>query len=423
MKILFAKSSFAGPISGADEIVANYAIEMKKAGHLTNILLVHSPEPGNPQITYLNNNQIPVSILASSAFSTSLAIGRKAALELVRAISPASRTIRSVSRKIVFNLLQRYHNKCCEYLLFYRPDVVHVITPDPGAVMLIRAAHTVGIPVVYQEVGIPYHPPGFEEVYERLVSVLPLCTEVAALSPRLAREMEKIVSQLNRVRVLPLISQSAPKNTVEQKLPSEDVCFGFAARLEALKGPLTFVNAFAQANCQYPHANIKIAGSGSEYGAIVARIKELNLANKSELLGVYKTVQERTEFMQSIDVFVLPSLTEGTPNAIIEAMSYGKPVIATAVGGIPDIVTEEVGMLVPAGGTEKLGLAMAKMAADSDLRRKMGLAAREKYERLFTAPAVLPVITEFYEKVIKEARPGKSRQPTESKHSNHPWIS
>ena len=421
MKILFAKSSFAGPISGADEIVANYAVEMKKSGHQTEILLVHSPEPGNPQLAYLKNLQIPVSILASSAFSTSLAIGRKAALELIRAVSPASRTIQSISRKIVFNLLQRYHNKCCEYLRSHRPDVVHVVTPDPGAVMLIRAAHTVGVPVVYQEVGIPYHPPGFEEVYKRLVSVLPLCTEVAALSPRLAHEMEKIL-RLDQVKVLPLISQNAAENAIEQKTPTGNVCFGFAARLEHLKGPLPFVEAFALTNRRHSQTHIKIAGSGSQRGAIIARIKELNLANKCQLLGVYKTAQERTGFMQSIDVFVLPSLTEGTPNAIIEAMSYGKPVIATDVGGIPDIVTEDVGILVPAEDTEKLGAAMSKLAGDAELRRKMGLAARRKYEQLFTVPSVLPVLTEFYETVINKHQSKIHAPQAESNLVNHPWI-
>lgn len=63
------------------------------------------------------------------------------------------------------------------------------MTPDPGAVMLIRAAHTVGVPVIYQEAGIPFDPPGFEEVYERFATVLPLCKAVAVLSPTLSQVM------------------------------------------------------------------------------------------------------------------------------------------------------------------------------------------------------------------------------------------
>ncbi len=422
MKILFSKSTLAGPISGADEIVTRYAIELKKAGHETGILLVHSPEPGNPQATHLITAEVPIFILASSAFSTSLAMGRKAVLGVMHAVSPASRTIRWVSREIVFNLLQRYHDACCKYLLTHRPDIMHVVTPDPGAVMLVRAAHTVGIPVVYQEVGIPFHPPGFEEVYKRLVAVLPLCCEVAALSPRLAQEMQRVIPQLKRVSVLPLISQNELGDAVVQALPSDDVCFGFAARLEHLKGPMSFVEAFARARSLQPNMSAKIAGDGSQRGMIIATIDKFNLQHACQIIGVYKTEEERSQYMQSIDVFVLPSLTEGTPNAIIEAMAHGKPIIATDVGGIADIVTEEVGVLVPAGDTKTLGAAMSKLAGNPELRLKMGLAAKEKYEKLFTPFAVLPVITEFYKMAINKGQSELPEQRKERHHINHPWF-
>ncbi len=288
--------------------------------------------------------------------------------------------------------------------------------------MLVRAAHTVGIPVVYQEVGIPFHPPGFEEVYKRLVAVLPLCCEVAALSPRLAQEMQRVIPQLKRVSVLPLISQNELGDAVVQALPSDDVCFGFAARLEHLKGPMSFVEAFARARSLQPNMSAKIAGDGSQRGMIIATIDKFNLQHACQIIGVYKTEEERSQYMQSIDVFVLPSLTEGTPNAIIEAMAHGKPIIATDVGGIADIVTEEVGVLVPAGDTKTLGAAMSKLAGNPELRLKMGLAAKEKYEKLFTPFAVLPVITEFYKMAINKGQSELPEQRKERHHINHPWF-
>lgn len=421
MKILYSKSTLAGPISGADETVTRYALEMNKAGHQTGILLVHSPEIGNPLVTSLNAAGVPISILASPAFSTSLVLGRKAVLGLMRAISPASKIIRTISRKLVFNLLQSYHDTCCEYLLTHRPDIVHVVTPDPGAVMFIRAAHTVGIPVVYQEVGIPFHPPGFEEVYARLASVLPLCADVAALSPRLALEMNRVLPQLKRVQVLPLISQNGLNDGTAQISQSDDVCFGFAARLENLKGALSFVQAFALVRQFQPRMSIKIAGDGSQRVRIIATIEKFKMKKACQLIGVYKTAQERSRFMQSIDVFVLPSLTEGTPNVIIEAMAHGKPIIATDVGGIADIVTEEVGLLVPAEDTKALGAAMSELANNPEIRQKMGIAARKKYEQLFTPPAVLPVITEFYQMAISKDQLKIHRQKKEANRINHPW--
>ncbi|MEP6601592.1 MAG: hypothetical protein ABJB49_07235 [Nitrospirota bacterium] len=213
MKILFCKKSFAGPISGADEIAVTYAVELKAAGHKTGMLLVHPPASGDPFVARLRDAEVPLDTLASPAFTASLAAGRKLAIRAMRAWSPTSQLIRSNSRKLVFDLLQRYHDACCEYLKRNTPDVVHVLTPDPGAVMLIRAAHASGIPVVYQEVGIPFHPPGFEEVYERFVSVLPLCAKVAVLSPSLAQEIARAVPHLAPAHVLPLISQVATNGT------------------------------------------------------------------------------------------------------------------------------------------------------------------------------------------------------------------
>src|SRR5712691_1977392 len=245
MKILFCKNTLTGPVSGADEIIVTYAIELQKAGHWTSLLLVQPPVVDDPLAVRLNTSGVPISSLASTAFSTSLAAGRKVALCLMNAFSPIGGLIRSNSRKIVFYLLQRYHRACCEYLITHRPDVIHVVTPDPGAVMLIRAAHAVGIPVVYQEVGIPFQPPGFEEVYERFATVLPLCSKVAALSPRLAEEMGRIFPHINQPFVLPLISQLSPSVELEPLPQGEATCFGFAGRLEHLKGPLRFVEAFA----------------------------------------------------------------------------------------------------------------------------------------------------------------------------------
>ena len=406
-------------MSGADEIAVTYALELKAAGYATSFLLVNTPSKGNPLAARLRAADVPLNTLASTAFSASLAAGRKLAIRAMRAWSPASGLIRSNSRKLVFDLLQRYHGTCCEYLRRSRPDLIHVMTPDPGAVMLIRAAHETKIPVVYQEVGIPFHPPGFEEVYERFVSVLPLCAGLAVLSPGLAQELGRVLPQLAPARVLPLISQDHNGATPSQT--SESVTFGFAARLEHLKGPLRLLDAFRIAHQTHSRIELKIAGDGSQRQEILAASRRLGLAEKCHLVGVYMTLKERSKFMHGIDVFVLPSLTEGTPNAIIEAMAHAKPIIATAVGGVPDVVTEDVGVLVPPHDVKALAAAMRRLIADADLRRMMGLAARKKYEQLFTPRVVLPLLTDFYERVIHDHSAGNNGARQPPKDLGHPW--
>lgn len=421
MKILFCKNSFAGPISGADEIVVSYALELKAAGHSPSVLLVQPPLKGDPLVARLRAGGVPLSSLASSTFSVSLAAARKLAIKAMRVFKPGSMLIRSNSRKLVFNLLERYHDACCEYLRRHRPDVVHVMTPDPGAVMLIRAAHSAGVPVVYQEAGTPFHPPGFEEVYERFVNVLPLCAEVAVLSPRLAREMTRAVPQVGKPFVLPLICTNVAPGAAKPSSGNGPVRFGFAARLEHLKGPLQFVEGFRIAHSAHPSVEIKVAGEGSQREEVVRALRRLGLEEKSQLVGTYTTPAGRNRFMRETDVFVLPSLTEGTPNAIIEAMAHAKPVVAAAVGGIPDLVTPDVGILVPPGDTEALGAAMAKLATDPELRAKMGQAARRRYEQLFTPHAVLPLLLNFYQRVLDGKAAGRNGDAPLPE-VTHPWA-
>ena len=81
-------------------------------------------------------------------------------------------------------------------------------------------------------------------------------------------------------------------------------------------------------------------------------------------------------------------------------MAHGKPIIANAVGGVPDLVTDDVGILVPPDDIQALAAAMVRLSRDSDLRGKMGVAARKKYEQLFTPQAVLPVLVDLYRGVV-----------------------
>jgi glycosyltransferase involved in cell wall biosynthesis len=122
----------------------------------------------------------------------------------------------------------------------------------------------------------------------------------------------------------------------------------------------------------------------------------LALGDACEFVGQYSEPLGRTAFMESLDVFVLPSFAEGTPNGVIEAMAHGVPVIASTVGGIPDIVDAASGILVPPGDAHALAQAMSQLAQDPQRRKQMGQAARDRYEKLFEPAAVLPLLLKTY---------------------------
>jgi glycosyltransferase involved in cell wall biosynthesis len=121
--------------------------------------------------------------------------------------------------------------------------------------------------------------------------------------------------------------------------------------------------------------------------------------------------------MRTLDVFVLPSFAEGTSKSIIEAMAHGLPIITTNVGGSPDLLTPDAGILIPPGDSAALAGAMHRLASDPALRQKMGAAARARYLKLFTPDAVLSMLVSTYSRLS-----GVNGHNASSSNDKHPWA-
>lgn len=407
-----------GPISGADETLVTYAAQLRAAGHTVSVLLVYPHADDEHYCVRLREAGVPLHSVASKSAGASMSAGRSLALRLMRACPPARTLLRRNSQRVATGMAARYYEQCRDYLARCGADLIHVLTPDPNAMIMIRAAHAAGVPAIYQELGTPYHPPEFEAYYEQFTSVLPLCSEVAALSPRLARQCAERLATPTRPSVLPIMV-NAPRRAAARRngSPRDGLTFGFASRIERLKGPLLLVEAFAAVGREHEGVRLKMAGAGSLKQQAVSMAEELGVARRCDFPGVYTSPEDRSAFMQSLDVFVLPSQTEGTPNCVVEAMAHGLPVVASAVGGIPDVVTPETGLLFPEGDGAALSAAMGQLAADRGLRERMGAAGRERYERLFSPRAVLPLMLETYRRVAGGDGGGAARAPGGA----HPW--
>ena len=103
----------------------------------------------------------------------------------------------------------------------------------------------------------------------------------------------------------------------------------------------------------------------------------------------------------------------------VEAMAHAKPIIASEGGGVPDMIGQEAGLLVPAGDPEALSKAMLRLAADAELRGAMGRAARARYERFFSPAAVLPLILQTYKRLSGN---GHHVAPSAGNGHVHPWA-
>ncbi|HYR75244.1 MAG TPA: glycosyltransferase [Pyrinomonadaceae bacterium] len=417
MRIILCKGQIYGPISGSDETLVTYASQLQKAGHHVSVLLMYLHAEEDQYYQRLLEAGVPVSWIASNLAHTSMGAGRKLAYKMFNTFPGSKQFIRRRSLRLVTRLATRYSRQCREFMEKQKADLIHVMTPDPSAMVMIQAGHDAGIPVIYQELGIPYHPPDFESYYEQFTSVLPLCAEIAALSPKLIEHCREKLPDPRALSILPIMSDEFVNGRKPHQPAPGKITFGFAARMEELKGPMVLMEAFGVAYQQCRDICLNIAGDGSQRQKIAARAKALDVASRYRYHGVYTHPEECRAFMESLDVFVMPSFTEGTPNSIVEAMACGKPIIASEVGGIPDMIGEESGILVPAGDKRALTEAMLRLALDEGLRKRMGAAAKERYQRLFSPAVVVPLMLETYHRITNN---GSASTLTPGAH--HPWA-
>ncbi|MGB0383350.1 MAG: glycosyltransferase family 4 protein [Ardenticatenaceae bacterium] len=182
-------------------------------------------------------------------------------------------------------------------------------------------------------------------------------------------------------------SRSGPGTT-------EVVTTVFVGRLTTQKGVDLLLEAWAQ--LAEPRELI-LVGDGAERPALEALASELKLDHVT-FTGSTNDVRS---YLQQADLFVLPSRAEGIPNAMLEAMACGLPVVASRVGGIPDVVEDgESGLLVPPDDVPALVGALDRLLADSDLRRQMGQKARERVVSDYSLKAATTRHLDLYREVI-----------------------
>ena len=157
---------------------------------------------------------------------------------------------------------------------------------------------------------------------------------------------------------------------------AQDLLAVSVARLEPQKSPLDLLEAFTRALGPDPRWHLLLAGDGSLREAVRDAAARAGMAARVHLLGVRRDVPE---LLAAADLFALASRWEGHPIAVMEAMAAGLPVAATAVGGVPELVEDGAsGLLAPAGDPAKLSAALAALARDPALRRRLGEAARRR---------------------------------------------
>lgn len=190
-------------------------------------------------------------------------------------------------------------------------------------------------------------------------------------------------------------------------LPANVSVIGMAARLDPVKGHRYLLDAFTQLPTDVAAL---IIGGGPMLDTIKQSIGQLGLEARVKLTGALSH-GEALRAMAVCDVITLPSEIEGLPYVVLEAMSLGKPVVASGVGGIPEQIVDGItGLVVPPRDTTALTQALAQLAHQPDLARAMGAAAHARFETQFSITKMLSEHEALYAQVSQYHSSSKSIQ-------------
>ncbi|MCR9197889.1 MAG: glycosyltransferase [Planctomycetaceae bacterium] len=170
------------------------------------------------------------------------------------------------------------------------------------------------------------------------------------------------------------------------------------ARLHKLKDHQTALETIEVARRTHPNVRLLIVGEGEERAAIEADIRQKNLECHVRLAGSRSDV---ADLLAAADTFLMSSISEGIPLTIIEAMAAELPVVSTAVGGIPEMITSgQNGFLAPARQPAELSRCLVSLAQSPALRRKVGAAGRRTAEEQFSLDSMLNGYRRLYQEMI-----------------------
>jgi glycosyltransferase involved in cell wall biosynthesis len=218
------------------------------------------------------------------------------------------------------------------------------------------------------------------------------CAAVAAVAPHLVRELREAYGLEGTIHLTPTFRRTTDipparhRAAVREELGigAEDLLAAFVGSLSEEKGPDVALEAVAKSRRR---VHLLVAGDGPMSDWMARRITDRDLAGRVHLLGPRGDVPR---LLAGADAVLVTSRQEGRPGVILEAALGGLPVVAMAVGGVPDLVTHRAeGLLVPPGDAEAAATALNELLADPALRRSLGEAARARSGD-YLPEAVLP---------------------------------
>ena len=209
----------------------------------------------------------------------------------------------------------------------------------------------------------------------------------------------KIYSGIDLNQFQPLSEDRKNEVRKEWGIGEDDTVIGIVSKLWEGKGHTILIDAFKQVKQDIRNSRLVIVGEGYLYDKLVNQVKILGIEDSVLFTGFQMDV---SELIGIFDVAVLPSFFEGMGRVILEAMAMEKPVVASRVGGIPDLVDDTVtGYLTLPGNVKELAEALKKIVTDRDLAQKMGKEARKRTTLQFSSKVMVDSISKVYTECLE----------------------
>lgn len=293
-----------------------------------------------------------------------------------------------------------------------KPDILHLHSPKAAGLGAV-AGRLLGV----KKIIVTVHGWSFNEdrpVYEKaLIAVFSWLTMTLAhttivLSERENTQGSRFPWTKAKLKLIPLgikaptfYSIEGSKTAIAKAISMDAVEFskktvvGTVTELHKNKGLSGLIDAFVNVAAEKPSAILVIIGDGEEHESLATKIKQKNLEGRVFLAGY---IDGASEYLKSFNIFVLSSIKEGLPYAILEAGCAGLPAVATTVGGVPEIVDDmKSGILVQPRNSRELGHAISFMIDHPEDRKKYGSALKEKIATKYSLDKMLWLTESLYQ--------------------------
>jgi glycosyltransferase involved in cell wall biosynthesis len=294
----------------------------------------------------------------------------------------------------------------------HRPHIVHTHTAKAGLLGRL-AARMAGVPIVLHT----YHGHVLHGYYGPVKSWLLRRMEqaLARITDRLVTVSEQVKAELvahgvagaEKITVIPLgfdlesfLTSSAQRGQFRQEIGLNGVVklVGIVGRLFPIKNHRLFLDAAAKVTAREPATRFVIVGDGVLRSALEQQAKELGIADRVFFIGWRRDLPR---IYADLDVLVVSSDNEGTPVSAIEAMAAGCPVVATCVGGLPDLISDhDTGLLVRPKDANGLATAVLHLLRNPEIARTIGENAMMVARERFAAKRLLRDVDRLYKQLL-----------------------